>query len=143
MLKQSSSRNLRTKGFKLKHVFQALALFLICIWLIYQVKRSYSNSKVELVENLGDKTVKGQDLQQVVKLGRKDLNPLLLDELAAEFQKTPDEDLEQEELDEGKNEGELVSNDGDDETDGVGEHEQLEYIIDEDDKDATSRRDAD
>ncbi|KAK4352247.1 hypothetical protein RND71_027765 [Anisodus tanguticus] len=135
MLKQSSSRNLRTKGFKLKHVFQALALFLICIWLIYQVKRSYSNNKVELVENLGDKTVKEQDLQQVVKLGRKDLNPLLLDELAAEFQKTPDEDLEQEELDEGKN-------DGDDETDGVGEHEQLEYIIDEDDKDATSRRDA-
>ncbi|MCD7463379.1 hypothetical protein HAX54_050451 [Datura stramonium] len=136
MLKQSSSRNLRTKGFKLKHVFQAVALFLLCLWLIYQVKQSYS--KKTKVQNLGEKSVKEQDLQQVVKLGRKDLNPLLLDELAAEFQKHPDEDLEQEELDEGKNQ----ENDGEDETDGVGEHEQLEDVIDEDDKDATRRRDA-
>ncbi|KAF3614658.1 putative EPIDERMAL PATTERNING FACTOR-like protein 2-like [Capsicum annuum] len=135
MLKQSSSRNLRTKGFKLKHVFQVFALFLICLWLIYQVKQSYSKSKVE---SLGEKSVKGQqDLQKVVKLGRKDLNPLLLDELAAEFQRPPDEDLEQEELDEVKNH----ENGGDDDNDGVGEHEQLEDIIDEDDKDAT-RRDA-
>ncbi|KAF3613002.1 hypothetical protein BC332_11751 [Capsicum chinense] len=135
MLKQSSSRNLRTKGFKLKHVFQVFALFLICLWLIYQVKQSYSKSKVE---SLGEKSVKGQqDLQKVVKLGRKDLNPLLLDELAAEFQRPPDEDLEQEELDEVKNH----ENGGDDDSDGVGEHEQLEDIIDEDDKDAT-RRDA-
>lgn len=99
---------------------------------------------MRLVENLEEKSVKEQDGEQVLKLGRKDLNPLLLDELAAEFQKTPDEDLEQEE-DEGKNqenEGEIASNDGDDETDGVGEHEQLEEIIDEDDKDARSRRDA-
>lgn len=132
MLKQSSSRNIRTKGLKLKHVFQAFALFLICLWLIYQVKQSYSKTKVE---NLGEKSLKEQDLQKVVKLGRKDLNPLLLDELAAEFQKNPDEDLEQEELDEGKKD----ENDGDDETDGVGEHEQLEDIIDEDDKDATTR----
>ncbi|XP_055834482.1 uncharacterized protein LOC129903032 [Solanum dulcamara] len=132
MLKQSSRRNIRTKGFKLKHVFQAFALLLICLWLIYQVKQSYSKTKVE---NLGEKSLKEQDLQKVVKLGRKDLNPLLLDELAAEFQKNPDEDLEQEELDEGKKD----ENDGDDETDGVGEHEQLEDIIDEDDKDATTR----
>lgn len=131
MLKQSSSRNIRTKGFKLKHVFQAFALFLICLWLIYQVKQSYSKIKVE---NLGEKSVKEQDLQKVVKLGRKDLNPLVLDELAAEFHKNPDEDLEQDELDEGKKD----ENDGDDET----EHEQLEDIIDEDDKDATTRRDA-
>ncbi|CAN4122467.1 unnamed protein product [Withania somnifera] len=136
MLKQSSSRNLRTKGFKLKHVFQAFALFLICLWLIYQVKQSYTKSKVE---SMGEKSVlKDQDLQKVVKLGRKDLNPLLLDELAAEFQRPPDEDLEVEELDEGKNH----ENDGDDESDGVGEHEQLEDIIDEDDRDATSRIDA-
>lgn len=135
---------MRTKRFKLKHAFQAFVLLLICFWLIYQVKKSYSRSKVRLVENLEEKSVKEQDGEQVLKLGRKDLNPLLLDELAAEFQKTPDEDLEQEE-DEGKNqenEGEIASNDGDDETDGVGEHEQLEEIIDEDDKDARSRRDA-
>lgn len=93
---------------------------------------------MRLVENLEEKSVKEQDGEQVLKLGRKDLNPLLLDELAAEFQKTPDEDLEQEE-EEGKNQ---ASNDGDDDTDGVGEHEQLEEIIDEDDKDARSRRDA-
>ncbi|KAK4722604.1 hypothetical protein R3W88_012837 [Solanum pinnatisectum] len=125
MLKQSSSRNMRTEGFKLKHAFQGFAMFLICLWLIYQVKQSYSKT------NLGEKSLKEQDLQKAVKLGRKDLNPLLLDELAAEFQKNPDEDLELEELDEGKK-------DGDDEGDGVGDHEQLEDIIDEDDKDATS-----
>ncbi|OIT36357.1 hypothetical protein A4A49_01977 [Nicotiana attenuata] len=127
MLKQSSSRNLRTKGFKLKHVFQAFVLLLICFWLIYQVKKSYSRSKLGLVENLEEKSVEEQEVLKL-KLGRKDLNPLLLDELAAEFQKTPDEDLEQEE-DEGKNqdnEGEIASNDGDD---GVGEHEPLEEII--------------
>ncbi|KAH0680302.1 uncharacterized protein LOC125857043 [Solanum stenotomum] len=122
MLKQSSSRNMRTKGFKLKHVFQGFAMFLICLWLIYQVKQSYSKTKV------GEKSLKEQDLQKAVKLGRKDLNPLLLDELAAEFQKNPDEDLELEELDEGKKD----ENDGDDEGDGVGDHEQLEDIIDED-----------
>lgn len=127
---------MRTKRFKLKHAFQAFVLLLICFWLIYQVKKSYSRSKVGLEENWEEKLVKEQE---VLKLGRKDLNPLLLDELAAEFQKTPDEDLEQEE-EEGKNQ---ASNDGDDDTDGVGEHEQLEEIVDEDDKDTRRRRDAD
>lgn len=89
---------------------------------------------MESLRVAAEKSVKEQDLQKVVKLGRKDLNPLVLDELAAEFHKNPDEDLEQDELDEGKKD----ENDGDDET----EHEQLEDIIDEDDKDATTRRDA-
>ncbi|XP_015073706.1 uncharacterized protein LOC107017925 [Solanum pennellii] len=120
MLRQSSSRNMRTKGLKLKDVLQGFALFLMCLWLIYQAKQAYNKSK------LGEKSLKGQDLQKAAKLGRKDLNPLLLDELAGEFQKNPDEDLELEELlDEAKK-------DGDDVGDGVGDNEQLEDIVDED-----------
>ncbi|CAN4092244.1 unnamed protein product [Withania somnifera] len=66
---------------------------------------------------MGEKSVKDQDLRKVVKLGRRDMNPLLLDELAAEFQRPQDEDLEVDELDEGKKH----ENNGDDESDGVGE----------------------
>nr|GMD84969.1 proline-, glutamic acid- and leucine-rich protein 1-like [Ipomoea batatas] len=42
LLKQSSSRNLRAKGFKLKHGVQICVILAICIWLLYQVNKSYS-----------------------------------------------------------------------------------------------------
>ncbi|KAH1164495.1 hypothetical protein AAZX31_01G226200 [Glycine max] len=50
MIKQSSSRNNRSKGIKVKHVLQIILLLGVCFWLIYQVKHSHDKKK-EFHEN--------------------------------------------------------------------------------------------
>ncbi|PQQ10772.1 neurofilament medium polypeptide [Prunus yedoensis var. nudiflora] len=47
MLKQSPSRNQRSKGFKVKHALQMFLLLAICIWLLYQLKHSHDKKAYE------------------------------------------------------------------------------------------------
>ncbi|CAK9173891.1 unnamed protein product [Ilex paraguariensis] len=141
MLKQSPSRNQRSKGFKVKHALQICLLLAICIWLLYQVKQFYGK-KVALEESSRklSKKVRGGGLHEILKLGRKGLDPRL-EEIAAEFEKHKDDeefehDDEEHKLGENGDEG---RGGGDDEIDGheeAGEEEpeQLEDLIDEVDK---------
>lgn len=143
LLKQSSSRNLRAKGFRLKHAFQICVLLAFCIWLLYQVNKS--GSKNTAVEGGGSETSRegGENSLQILKLGRKGLNPEIEDEAGGELQKVGDDELELD--DEEKKvraeledeERKLRENEGDDETDG-GEldkaEEQLEDLIGEEDR---------
>ncbi|KAK9907221.1 hypothetical protein M0R45_001134 [Rubus argutus] len=68
MFKLSPRRNPRSKGFKVKHVLQICLLAGVCIWLVYQVKQSQVK-KAQLAASI-------KDGDGIVKLGRKDLNPL-------------------------------------------------------------------
>ncbi|XP_031119552.1 histone acetyltransferase GCN5-like [Ipomoea triloba] len=139
LLKQSSSRNLRAKGFKLKHGFQICVILALCIWLLYQVNKSYS--KKGAIEGSGSEVSGqgGENRLQILKLGRKGLNP----EIEEEEEKAGDDEAElddeekkvRDELED--EERKLRENEGDDETDG-GEldkaEEQLEDLIGEEDK---------
>lgn len=113
MLKQSPSRNQKSKGSGTKQAFQICLVLAICIWLIYQSKQLYGVNKVAVA-------VQGRRLrdnaQEMLALGRKNLNP----QQVAEHQ---DEELE------------LEDDSGfDPEKPEEGEHELLDDLIDEDDK---------
>lgn len=139
MLKQSPSRNQRSKGFKVKHALHICLLLAICIWLLYQVKQTYGKKAA-----LGDTSRKIEKFHGILKLGRKGLDPQM-EEIAAEFKKHEDEEDELEQDDEEEklreNEGEQRGV-GDDEIDGHDqekaedeeEPDQLEDLIDEGDK---------
>lgn len=139
MLKQSPSRNLRSKGnFKVKDALQICVLLVICIWLLYQAKQTY-NKKVSDLENSINKIPKEAHTgHELLKLGRKDINPRL-GELAAEFEKHEHEDDQEQggdesipkENDKGKGDDEIDG--GDQEKAEEEETEQLDELIDEDD----------
>lgn len=74
MIKRSSSRNNRSKGVKVKHVLQIMLLVGICLWLIYQVKRSHDKKK-EFDESDKKVSVGAQNAYRITELGRKDLLP--------------------------------------------------------------------
>ncbi|XP_041021255.1 uncharacterized protein LOC121262731 [Juglans microcarpa x Juglans regia] len=76
MLKQSPSRNQRSKSFKVKHAIQVCLLLAICIWLLYQVKHSHERKKAseENSRKVSEKILSGHE---IIKLGRKDLHPQL------------------------------------------------------------------
>ncbi|XP_059635803.1 uncharacterized protein LOC132277984 [Cornus florida] len=125
MLKQSPSRNQRSKGLKVKHALQVCVLLAICIWLLYQVKHSH-HKKLALEESSGQ----NRQGHGILKLGRKDLNPQVEGELGAEDEESKGDEIE----DEGRG-------GGDDEIDGLDQDkaeeddtELLEDLIDEDDK---------
>lgn len=140
MLKQSSSRNQRVKGSKLKLALQICLLLAICIWLLYQAKQ-FNTRKVALVESAEVAAEEGKVGYPLLKMGRKNLNPRL-DELAAEFRRNQDDELEFEDEEnklQGNEEDEIAGGNGDmgvtsQEKIEEGEHEQLEDLIDEDDK---------
>ncbi|KAK9270244.1 hypothetical protein L1049_025821 [Liquidambar formosana] len=134
MLKQSLSRNQRSKGFKVKHALQICVLLAICIWLLYQVKHSYDKKKAygESSVKLSEKVQSGHE---ILKIGRKGLDPLV-EETASENEKRGREEEEEEEsrVDENDDEG---RGGGDDETDAHDqaraeeeEYEQGEDLID-------------
>lgn len=114
MLKQSPSRNQKSRGSGTKQVFQISLVLAICIWLIYQSKQLYGNKVVVAVQ--GRRLMK-DNAQEMLILGRKNLNP----QLVAEHHQDVDLDLEDE-------------NGFDPEKPEEGEHEQLDDLIDEDDK---------
>ncbi|KAL4358934.1 hypothetical protein HN51_018644 [Arachis hypogaea] len=82
MLKQSPSRNQRTKSFKVKQGFQIFTLIVVAIWLIYQLKHSHEDSPRD---------------DEVAKLGRKVLNPY---ELIDDTEESKPQRVEEEEHEE-------------------------------------------
>nr|XP_017250252.1 PREDICTED: uncharacterized protein LOC108220880 [Daucus carota subsp. sativus] len=134
MLKQSPSRNQRSKEFKVKHALQICLLLAICIWLLYQVRQTCQR-KLASEESFG--TAKLSTDFGMLKLGRKGLDPQL-QEIVTDIKGTATEDAEVEgKLRESKGDNIGVVNDEidgqDQEKDDEEESEQLEDLIDEDD----------
>lgn len=74
MIKRNpTSRNQRSKGFKVKHVLQVILLLGVCFWLIYQVKHNHDKKK-EFDKNDMKLPIR-TETDQILKLGRKDLHP--------------------------------------------------------------------
>lgn len=107
MLRQSSSRNHRSKGLKLKKALQITLLVLVSVWLIYQVKHSYEKKAYH--ENEPNDLHKDDDQNQgEIRLGRKDL-PTKLEADSS----TLDERIEDEENEEMEQEMKHDENDED------------------------------
>lgn len=140
MLKQSPSRNLRSKGFKVKHFIQVFLLLAIGVWLVNQFKHSY-DKKAAYEDSTGKISEEVGGDNEVVRLGRKGLHPRVR-ETGLEIESHGDKAEFEEETDEIKpGEIEDEGSGGDDEIDGHGqvrtdeeETEEVEDLIDVDDK---------
>lgn len=76
MLRQVSSRNHRSKGFKLKNALQICLLVVVTIWLLFQVKHSYDKKSEYEDRNAHLSSIKHErdsDRHEAFKFGRKDL----------------------------------------------------------------------
>ncbi|KAJ7965903.1 dentin sialophosphoprotein-like [Quillaja saponaria] len=67
-----SSRNQRSKGFKVKHTLQICVSIAICIWLLYQLKQYHDN---KTYEKASAKISEKVDVGHEIKFGRKGLHP--------------------------------------------------------------------
>jgi hypothetical protein len=95
MLRQSSSRNHRSKGLKLKKALQIGLLVLVLVWLLYQVKHSDEKKTSYSSGDANDLHKDGKDQVERIRVGRKDL-PTRMDADSS----TLDERTEDEEIDE-------------------------------------------
>jgi hypothetical protein len=136
MLKQSPSKNQRTKGFKVKHAIHICLLLAICIWLLFQVKPSHE--KKTTYEESSKKT------PEIIKSGRKELHPRVEETtLEIEGKEEFEEEVEDSKPEEGEDEG---RGGGDDEIDGHDqerieeeESEEAEDVVDEEDRESEER----
>ncbi|KAJ6730201.1 PROTEIN putative-RELATED [Salix viminalis] len=120
MLKQSPGRNLRSKGFKVKHFIQVFLLLAIGVWLVNQFKHSY-DKKAAYEDSTGKISEEVRGDNEVVKLGRKGLHPWVR-ETGLEIESHGDKAELEEETDEIKpGEIEDEGSGGDDEIDGHGQ----------------------
>ncbi|KAM0977028.1 hypothetical protein ACFX15_019333 [Malus domestica] len=126
MLKQSPSRNQRSKGFKVKHAVQISLLLAICIWLLYQLKHSHDKKAYE--ESSGTISGKMQKGDAIIKLGRRDLHPRV-DETSLDNGRHKEKEDSEEEMDESKSD----EIDGHDLERAEEESEGVEDLIDEED----------
>ncbi|KAI3509459.1 hypothetical protein L1887_24743 [Cichorium endivia] len=122
MYRHSPIRNPRSKGIKFKNVLQVCLLLAVCFWLIFQVKRSHDKKKeFENTKKEFDNTkISLNSNDEIVKLGRKDLQPKLDQEVDIH------EEQDEEQIEEEKDDG---GGGGDDEID---EHEQEKSDIEVD-----------
>lgn len=140
ILRQSPSRNQRTKGFKVKHAIQIFLLLAICVWLLYQVKHSHEKKKILEETTAAELSEDVETKHEKIKLGRKDLNP-------QERNADPGDDRQEEEKDDDIEETKLEETEmeerggGDDEIDGNEQErdeeddpEEIEDLIDEEDR---------
>lgn len=149
MLRQASSRNQRSKGFKVKNALQICLLVAICIWLLYQVKHSHEKKRAFEERNLKTSRV-GDSQVDFFKFGRKNL-PQIEDTVSVnETHEKEEENEEAQEEDEHVTkqeeiEGEEGRADGDDEIDeqdqdkGDEEAEHEEESTEEDDRDSREK----
>ncbi|XP_062214722.1 uncharacterized protein LOC133915539 [Phragmites australis] len=107
MLRQSSSRNHRSKGMKLKKALQISVLVLVSVWLLYQVKHSYEKKAYSKGE-VNDLHKDDKNQGEIIRLGRKDL-PTKMEADSS----TLDERVEDEENDEMEQEMKHDENDED------------------------------
>ena len=99
MLRQSSSRNHRSRGLKLKKALQISLLVLVSVWLLYQVKHSYEK-KAAYVENndnndTSDVHKDDQSQGEIIKLGRKDLPAKMEADSSTLDERVEDEETEE------------------------------------------------
>lgn len=135
ILKQSSSKNLRSKGFKVKHFLQICLLLAICFWLLHQVRKSYDRKKAYEEGTATQSEVKSE--HEGIKLGRKDVR-LPVQQVTLEGERQEVDETEKAKPEESKDEG---GGGGDDEIDGneqdkseEEEPEEVEDLIDEEDR---------
>lgn len=135
ILKQSSSKNLRSKGFKVKHFLQICLLLAICFWLLHQVRKSYDRKKAYEEGTATQSEVKSE--HEGIKLGRKDVR-LPVQQVTLEGERQEVDETEKAKPEESKDEG---GRGGDDEIDGnqqdkseEEEPEEVEDLIDEEDR---------
>ncbi|KAL7227463.1 hypothetical protein ACSBR1_022339 [Camellia fascicularis] len=127
MVKQSPSRDHRSKGVKAKQVLQICVLLAVCFWLVYQVKR-FHDKKKSFDESDAKISLKTHVDDEILKFGQKGLLPRLdetimknekHDEVEAEEEETggggggeeEDKQHEEEEVKEDKHEEEEVVED--------------------------------
>jgi hypothetical protein len=99
MLRQSSSRNHRSRGLKLKKALQISLLVIVSVWLLYQVKHSYEK-KTAYSENddnndAGDVHKDDQSQGGVIRLGRKDLPAKMEADSSTLDERVEDEETEE------------------------------------------------
>lgn len=135
ILKQSSSKNLRSKGFKVKHFLQICLLLAICFWLLHQVRKSYDRKKAYEEGTATQSEVKSE--HEGIKLGRKDVR-LPVQQVTLEGERQEVDETKKGKPEESKDEG---GRGGDDEIDGnqqdkseEEEPEEVEDLIDEEDR---------
>ncbi|KAK6116278.1 hypothetical protein DH2020_049973 [Rehmannia glutinosa] len=138
MLKQSSSRHLRAKSLKVKHALQILLLIAICIWLLYQVNKSYNKRKSASDERAMKVSENGENEYQIMNIGRKQLKPRV-DEMAAEFEKQADEEVELDDDESKVRNNEETKMWDKEKIEEEGERDPLQDFVDEDDKDAQEK----
>ncbi|XP_008801665.2 uncharacterized protein DDB_G0286299-like [Phoenix dactylifera] len=119
MMRQVSSRNQRSKGFRVKNVLQLCLLAAVCFWLLYQLRHSYDKKRALEEKNLGtwDKLAENQP---ELKFGRKDLPHGKENVSGSETHDKEEDDEEVEEQDQEARqalEDEEARGDGDDEID--------------------------
>lgn len=68
-----SSRNQRSRGFRLKHILQIGILVAVCIWLLYQVKHSHEKKRAYNARNSKIIRTPIENQEDVFQFGRKDL----------------------------------------------------------------------
>ncbi|KAL5559868.1 hypothetical protein UlMin_036079 [Ulmus minor] len=145
MLKQSPSRNQRSKEFKVKHALHICLLLAICIWLLYQLKHNHDKKKA-YGDSSSKLSGKLQNGNEIIKLGRRDLQPRVKE---ASFEiKMPEgkEEVEESKLEEI--DGDDGRGGGDDEIDGRDqeraeeeESEEVEDLIDDEDREREEETD--
>ncbi|OWM80592.1 cilia- and flagella-associated protein 251-like [Punica granatum] len=143
MLRQSPSRNGRTRGFKVKHVVQIFLLLTIFIWLLYQVRHSYYKKK-EYEDPSPTLTSDGIETRgEVIKFGRKDLINLKGRQGKDEESGQDAEDVKVEEEEEEEEENTVEGRGGGDDEIDVNDQEradeedsetEMEDLIDEEDQ---------
>ncbi|KAG6406702.1 hypothetical protein SASPL_134311 [Salvia splendens] len=103
MYRQSSSRNQRSKGVKVKNVLQVCLLLAVCCWLLYQVKHSH-DKKAEFDETNAKRSLQKTSRDDLISLGRKDIRPRVddMDSKSEIHDETSEEDETAEELEEEK-----------------------------------------
>jgi len=98
MLRQSSSRNHRSRGLKLKKALQISLLVIVSVWLLYQVKHSYEKKTAynENDDNHNDDVHKDDESQgEVIRLGRKDLPAKMEADSSTLDERVEDEETEE------------------------------------------------
>lgn len=95
----------------MKHALQIVVVVAICVWFLYHFKQSRDYNKDRPAKVYGD--------DEILRFGRKGLKPGLDEE--AEVEEEEDKVRESEEMDAGEREVEA-------------DHDQMQDLIDEDDK---------
>ena len=109
MFKLSPRRNLRSKGFKVKHALQICLLLGVSIWLLYQVRHSH-DKKASFGE--GKKTG-----NEILKLGRRDLRPQVEPKAAWHIEAEDEAETKNEEQNRAEESDNVGKVGGNDETD--------------------------